>query len=76
MFHMTDDEIAEDAKARTPAAAADIDAMGIWGCSKEEQFEEVIREDVEKLRKEKALEGVEIRGLEYDLADGSLRVVE
>ena len=77
---MTDAEIIADAKNRTPGAAKEIDALasakGGFGCIVATEFEETIRKDVLFLREEKALEGVEIRGLAFDIEEGIVRIVE
>lgn len=76
LTYMTDAAIREDAKARTPAAAAEVDALGKFGCFTKEEFEDAIREDVRTLRDQKVLEGVEVRGLAFDLEDGIVRVID
>ena len=76
MTHMTDEEIRKEAKRRTPDAAEDVDGVDGYGCFKAEEFEETIRKDVEKLRGEKVLGGLVVRGLAFDLDDGVVRVVE
>lgn len=80
MTHMTNAQIIEDVKKRTPGAANAVNALvgvtGGFGCFTEVEFEETIKEDVRILRGEKMLEGVEIRGLAFDIQDGVVRVVE
>ena len=80
MTHMTDEEIVNDANQRTPGATKEIDALAKakegFGSFKAAEFEETIRKDVSTLREQKVLEGVEIRGLGFDLEDGVVRIIE
>ncbi|KAL9611580.1 MAG: hypothetical protein Q9167_003769 [Letrouitia subvulpina] len=76
LTYLTDAGIREEAKARTPAAAAEVDALPEFGCFTKEEFEDAIREDVRKLRDQKVLEGMEIKGMAFDLEDGIVRVVD
>lgn len=76
LTYLTDAAIREDAKARTPAAAAEVDALGKFGCFPKEEFEDAIKEDVKILRDQKALEGMVVRGLAFDLENGIVRVVD
>lgn len=74
VFHLTDPEIRAEAKQRTPDAAKDIDAMS-FGCLPADAFEASIAEDVRKLRAEKVLRGVEVRGMALDTFTGLVREV-
>ena len=68
--HITSAEIIADANARTPAAAAEIDALGPFGTYSASAFNETLYEDVRLLREAKVLDGVEVRGLALDTATG------
>ena len=76
MTHMTDDDIRNEAKERTPDATKDIDAVESYGCFTAEAFEETIKEDVKTLRAAKALKGIEIRGFAFKLDDGLVKEVD
>ena len=75
VFHLIEPDLRAESKARTPDAAADIDAME-FGCLPSEAFESSIIDDVKKLRAEKALKGVEIRGMALDTFTGVVREIE
>ena len=74
MLHLKDSEVRAEAKQRTPDAASDIDAMEI-GCLPADAFEQAIVDDVRKLRAEKVLKGVEIRGMALDTFTGVVREI-
>jgi carbonic anhydrase len=73
--HITDDEVREFAKAKNPAAAADVDKIdfGLW---RAEHLEESVREDVRKLRQEKSLDGMEVLGFVLETQTGAVREIE
>lgn len=70
MTHLTDEGIRQDAKARTPDAAAEIDAIESYGCFDAADFEKTILDDVRTLRQAKVLAGMDIRGLALDTYTG------
>ena len=74
MFHLTDEGVRDEAKQRTPDAASDIDAM-TFGFLPPEAFDSALAEDVRLLRKEKVLQGVEVRGMVLDTFTGAVREV-
>lgn len=74
MTHLTDEGILEDIRKRTPDAAASAEGID-FGCFTADDFEETIRKDVQTLKAEKLLEGVEILGLAFDTDTGDLKVV-
>lgn len=74
MTHLTDEGILEDIRKRTPDAAATAEGID-FGCFTADDFEETIRKDVQTLKAEKLLEGVEILGLAFDTETGHLKVV-
>ena len=76
MTHLSQEQIVGEAKERTPDAAADIDAMGDFGCFAKEDFEETVKKDVRTLRAEKALKGVLILGFTMNLDDGIVRPLD
>lgn len=73
MTHLSQEQIASEAKKRTPHAAAEIDAVGDFGCFTDEEFEDAVKQDVKTLRGVKALNGVQIYGLTFDLDDGIVK---
>ncbi|CZT25410.1 uncharacterized protein RCC_11141 [Ramularia collo-cygni] len=75
VMHLTQRQIVEEAKKRTPQAADRIVSLGDYGCFTEKELEQSIKEDVLKLRAEKALEGVQVIGFTMDLNDGIVRQV-
>ena len=70
--HLTEEEIRQDAKARTPDAAAEIDAVESYGTIDAADFEKTILEDVRTLKKAKVLAGVDVRGFALDTFTGVL----
>lgn len=75
IVNTTDDIIRSEAKERTPDAVSDIDAL-TWGCIPEEEFEAAIVDDVRKLKAEKVLGGVEVRGMALDTFTNEVREIE
>ena len=75
MTHLTEEEIRQGAKLRTPDAAADIDATEPYGLFKAADFEKVILEDVRTLRQAKVLAGIEVKGFALDTFTGLLTEV-
>lgn len=70
MAHITDDLIKEDAKKRGVESGELVHVD--FGCFAEEDLEKTILEDVETLKKEKVLEGVEIKGYVLSTETGVL----
>lgn len=74
MTHLTDEQIKEDIRKRNPddaAAAENID----FGCFAESDLEKTIVKDVESLKAEKLLRGVDIRGYVLSTETGRLQEV-
>ena len=69
---MTDDEVRQIAKATTPDAAAEIDAVESYGTIDAADFEKTILEDVRTLKQAKVLAGVEVKGFALDTFTGSV----
>lgn len=72
MTHLTNEGIKEDIRRRHPAhpeAAEGID----FGCFKAEDLEKTIMEDVNALKAEQLLEGVDVRGYVLSTETGRLR---
>ena len=76
MTHLTESGIRADAKARTPAASSDIDAVESYGEIDPADFDGAIKKDVEVLRNAKVLAGMDIRGLALDTESGIVRDLE
>ncbi|KAG8534076.1 uncharacterized protein KY384_000919 [Bacidia gigantensis] len=76
MTHVTEEEIKKDIVARGGEAALGKWEQGSFGAFSAAEFEDVIRRDVESLRKEKVLEGVEILGYGMDIDEGVVREVK
>jgi hypothetical protein len=76
MTHLTNVEIVETAKSRTPAAVEEVDSIKDYGCFTKEQFEQTIREDVLQLRAAKALEGMDILGFAMDIDNGVVKPLD
>jgi carbonic anhydrase len=73
--HVTDEEIRAYAKSRNPDAASYVDNTDFLTL-KPEQREELIRQDVKKLRQDKSLSGIEAYGFVLDTFTGVLKEVE
>lgn len=72
MTHLTDEQIKEDVRKRDSedgTAAEKID----FGCFTESDLEKVILQDVESLRAEKLLRGVDVRGYVLSTETGRLQ---
>ena len=69
MTHITDEEIRQDAKKRTPNAVG-VNDNTVYGCAPASDFEKSIWEDVEILRSTEVLAGVDIRGFAMDTETG------
>jgi len=76
MTHLSNDQIAQEAKERTPDAKADVDRIGDYGCFTKDEFEETVRKDVLTLRAEKALQGMQILGFTFDINDGVIHPLD
>jgi hypothetical protein len=74
MTHLSNADIKRDIARRTPAAAERGSAVEFM-CSTAEEFEDVIREDVEILKREEMLEGMRIVGMAFVTETGELREV-
>ena len=73
MSHLTEDGIRQDAKTRTPDAAAEVDATESYGSFDAADFEKTIQADVLTLRNAEVLAGVDIRGLAFDTVTGLVK---
>lgn len=76
MMHLSQDQIVEEAKARTPEAAAKIKALGDYGCFTGDELDKSVKEDVMKLKAEKSLEGIQILGFTLDLDSGLVKQLD
>ena len=73
MSHLTDAEILDDARARTP----DANLSGVEpGCFTDAEYIDAIKQDVLAMRAEKALAGMQIWGFEMDTVSGLVRPVD
>ena len=72
MTHLTDEEIKSDVKKRVPEEAERVEGIE-FGCFAAEDFEKTILEDVETLRTDKLLRGVEVRGFALSTETGVLK---
>lgn len=75
MTHLTNEQIKTDIARRTPSAAAEVKDMDfqIFAAA---DFEEVIRQDVKTLQREKLLEGMTVLGFAFITETGELHRVE
>ena len=77
MTHLTNDEVVKKARARTPAAAQEIEGLGRdYGCYTAEDYEKSIEEDVIRLRNAKILEGMSILGMALDTPSGKVEILD
>lgn len=67
---MDEDALRTEAKARTPGAASEIDAVETFGCFGKFEIEQSVRDDVETLRQAKVSAGVEFRGFKFTTETG------
>ena len=72
MTHLTNDGIKEDVKRRNHEHAERADSIN-FGCFSADDFEKTILEDVDYLKAEPLLEGVEIRGFAFITETGVLK---
>jgi len=70
MSHLTEDKIRADAKARTPDAAEEVNAVETYGCYNGADLEKTIRDDVEVLKGSIVLAGVDVLGFKFDTESG------
>lgn len=73
MMHLSQEQIVDEAKKRTPQAADKIEALGNYGCFTEAELEQSVKEDVLKLRGEKSLGGMQVLGFTFALNDGIVK---
>jgi hypothetical protein len=74
MTHLNEEGIRSDVKKRTPAEAARGDAID-FGTFSADEFEDVIRKDVQTLKDEKLLQGMDILGFAFITETGELKPV-
>ena len=74
MTHLSDEQIRGDVKKKTPAQATQADAIE-FGTFTPEQLEDVLREDVQALKDEKMLHGMDILGFVFITKTGELKKV-
>ena len=74
MTYFKDQQVKDDVKKRTPDEAARADAIE-FGTFPAEDLEDVIRKDVQTLRDEKMLHGMEILGFNFITETGELKPV-
>lgn len=72
MTHLTDEQIKEDVRKRNSEDAATAEGID-FGCFKDSDLEKVILQDVESLKAEKLLQGVDIRGYVLSTETGRLQ---
>jgi carbonic anhydrase len=72
MTHLTNESIKEDVRKRDVDGSADASKID-FGCFTEADLEKTILEDVETLKGESLLKGVEIRGFVLTTETGVLR---
>lgn len=74
MTHLSNEQIRGDVKKRTPVQVTQADAIE-FGTFTTEQLEDVLREDVQALKDEKMLHGMEILGFVFITETGELKKV-
>jgi carbonic anhydrase len=74
MTHLSEEDIKADIKKRTPAEALRGSSMefGTFGA---DEFEDTIKKDVETLKNEKLLQGMDVLGFAFITETGELRPV-
>lgn len=72
---MIDEEVKNDIARRTPAEAARGNSI-TFGTFLEEEYEETIKKDVQVLKEEKMLEGMDILGFSFVTETGELKRVD
>lgn len=76
MTHLTDEGILADIRKRSPGEVA-ATAEGIdFGCFRADELAESIKKDVQTLRAEPLLDGVDVLGFAFETETGVLKVVE
>ncbi|KAH7407088.1 carbonic anhydrase [Phaeosphaeria sp. MPI-PUGE-AT-0046c] len=75
MTHLTTQGIRDDVKKRTPGEAGRANEME-FGAFAAEDFEETIRKDVQVLKEDKLLAGMDVFGFAFITETGELKVVE
>lgn len=70
--HLTEEGIKHDIAQRTPAEAARGDAIQFL-TFREDEYEETIKKDVQVLKEEKMLEGMNILGFSFITETGELK---
>lgn len=75
MTHLTDAQIKQDVARRTPEGVEEAGVIE-FGCFGADEFEETIRKDVETLKAEKLLAGMDILGFAFITETGELKVIE
>lgn len=76
MMHLSQGQIVEEAKKRTPGASEKIEALGDYGCFTEDELGKSVICDVKKLKGEQSLEGIQIFGFVLDLNSGLVRQLD
>ncbi|KAH7076064.1 carbonic anhydrase [Paraphoma chrysanthemicola] len=72
--YFDDQHVKDEVKERTPAEAARADAIE-FGTFAAEDLEDTIRKDVQSLKDEKMLEGVDVLGFNFITETGELKLV-
>ncbi|KAF2030695.1 carbonic anhydrase [Setomelanomma holmii] len=74
MTHVTEDEIKGSVKKRTPTEAARAEGID-YGTFGKDEFEEIIRKDVQTFKDEKLLGGMDVLGFAFITETGELKPV-
>ena len=74
MVHLNDEGIKNDIRKRTPAEASRGSAID-FGTFGADEFEDIIRKDVQTLKDEKMLQGMDILGFAFITETGELKPV-
>lgn len=74
MIHLSDEGVKSDIKNRTPTQATLADAIEFLTFSHED-VEDVVRRDVQVLKDEEMLDGLNILGFVFDTETGELKQV-
>ena len=75
MTHLSKDGILGDVKRRTPGEGERAEKIDL-GLFTADDFEETIRKDVETLKGEKMLDGMDVLGFAFITETGELKAVE
>lgn len=74
MTHLTEEDIKTDIERRTPAEAPCGSAID-FGTFRADEFEDTIRKDVQTLKDEKMLQGMDVLGFAFITETGELKPI-